>query len=299
MSAGGAGSSSPAPALAPVAAGTAGRDPGLGTEHAARRAIVECCLRMSALGLNPGRSGNVSLRWHRGGPRGDGMLVTPAATPYETMNEDDIVWMALDADAEADLTPADPAALAAAATGNSAARVPTTTGDSAGASDVAGFPPQHRPVQRRAPRPSSEWRMHRDVYRARPEAGAVVHAHSPSATALACLPRVQATGIPAFHYMVAVAGGPDIRCAPYRTFGTAELSAAAIDALRGRRACLLANHGSLAFGATLADALELSGELESLARMYAQALQIGEPVLLDEVEIERVLKRFADYRQAG
>src|SRR5690606_2680579 len=137
------------------------------------------------------------------------------------------------------------------------------------------------------------------LHRSRPDCGAVVHVHSLAATALACLPRIQAEGIPAFHYMVAVAGGPDIRCAPYRTFGTPELSEVTLRALEGRRACLLANHGSVALGRTLADALELAVELESLAAMYAQALQIGEPVRLGDDEIERVLERFAEYRHPG
>ncbi|TXL64355.1 class II aldolase [Zeimonas arvi] len=212
---------------------------------------------MGALGLNAGRAGNVSLRWHRGGPLGAGMLVTPAATPYESMSADDIVWLPL-ATAEGGAVP-------------------------------SGHP---------AKRPSSEWRMHRDVYQARPEAGAVVHVHSPAATALACLPRVQREGIPAFHYMVAVAGGADIRCAPYRTFGSPELSHAAAEALRDRRACLLANHGTIAIGATLAAALELSNEVESLARMYALALQLGEPVILPADEMARVQALFASYRPA-
>ena len=100
-------------------------------------------------------------------------------------------------------------------------------------------------------RPSSEWRFHRDIFKSRRDVGAIVHTHSPRATALACTGR----GIPAFHYMVAVAGGSDIRCAPYHTFGTQELSAAALAALQDRKACLLANHGVIATGADLAAAL--------------------------------------------
>lgn len=143
--------------------------------------------------------------------------------------------------------------------------------------------------------PSSEWRIHRDLYLARPEAGAVVHAHPPFATTLACSARGQAGGIPAFHYMVAVAGGGDIRCAPYATFGTQELSAGALAALRGRRACLLANHGMLAFGASLESALALAVEVETLARMYWQVLQLGDPVILDEAQMLRVRERFGAY----
>ena len=140
-------------------------------------------------------------------------------------------------------------------------------------------------------RPSSEWRLHRDVYARRPEASGVVHTHSPYATTLACLRR----GIPAFHYEVAFAGGADIRCAPYHTFGTQELSDAAIAALDGRRACLLANHGAVAIGETFEDALDLAEKVEALARLYWQALQVGEPALLDEAEMARVVGKFSGY----
>lgn len=143
--------------------------------------------------------------------------------------------------------------------------------------------------------PSSEWRIHRDVYAARPEAAAVVHAHPPFATTLACSARGQAGGIPAFHYMVAVAGGDDIRCAPYATFGTQALSSHALAALQGRRACLLANHGMLAFGASLEGALALAVEVEALARMYWQVLQLGDPVLLDAAQLRDVIARFEAY----
>jgi len=219
-------------------------------EDDARAAVVDACLRMSALGINQGKAGNVSMRWDRGAAQG--MLVTPSALAYERMGGDDIVWMAVAAD---DGTPA-----------------------------VDGLHP-----------PSSEWRIHRDLYLARPEAGAVVHAHPPFATTLACSARVQAGGIPAFHYMVAVAGGDDIRCAPYATFGTQELSAGALAALQGRRACLLANHGMLAFGASLESALALAVEVETLARMYWQVLQLGDPVILDDARMSTVIARFAGY----
>jgi len=143
--------------------------------------------------------------------------------------------------------------------------------------------------------PSSEWRFHRDIYRSRDDAQAIVHTHSPFATSLACLRR----GIPAFHYMVAVAGGSDIRCAGYATFGTQELSDAALDALDGRRACLLANHGMIATGRSLAAALALAIEVETLAEMYWRALQVGEPVILDDAEMRTVLAKFATYGQPG
>ena len=139
--------------------------------------------------------------------------------------------------------------------------------------------------------PSSEWRFHCDILRARPDLNAVVHTHATHATALACHGR----GIPPFHYMVAAAGGPDIRCAPYATFGTAELSAHAVEALEGRRACLLANHGLIACGHTLEKALALAVEVEALAGMYLGALQLGEPATLDADEMDRVLEKFATY----
>ena len=141
--------------------------------------------------------------------------------------------------------------------------------------------------------PSSEWRFHRDIYAVRPEVGAVVHAHSPFATTLACLGRE----VPAFHYMIAVAGGNNIRCAPYATFGTQALADHALHALEGRKACLLANHGMIAVGASLHAALALAVEVEALAEQYWRALQIGPPNLLSDAEMDTVLSKFAHYGQ--
>ncbi len=228
------------------------------SENHARAAIVDAARRMNALGINSGRAGNVSLRWNRGAQ--DGLLLTPSALAYDAMTADDLVWL--------------PVAVPA-----------------------AEAPDDEQPLRADgARRPSSEWRLHRDLYASRGDAGAIVHAHAPFATTLACLPRIHARGIPAFHYMIAVAGGDDIRCARYATFGTAELSAAARDALAQRRACLLAQHGLVALGASLEAALELAVELEGLARMYWQALQVGEPALVDAREMERVHARFGRYR---
>jgi L-fuculose-phosphate aldolase len=140
-------------------------------------------------------------------------------------------------------------------------------------------------------RPSSEWRFHRDILKVRSDAGAIVHTHSPYATALACTGR----GIPAFHYMVAVAGGNDIRCAAYHTFGSQELSDAAVAALEGRRACLLANHGLIAIGSGLAAALALATEVENLAVQYCAALSVGEVRLLDEAQMRQVVEKFRTY----
>jgi L-fuculose-phosphate aldolase len=205
--------------------------------RALRLAVIRTAREMNALGINRGKSGNVSARI------AGGFLVTPSALPYERTAPEDIV--AVDHDGEA--------------------------------------------RGRRAP--SSEWRFHRDIYAARPEVMAIVHTHSPFATTLACLDR----GIPAFHYMIAVAGGGDIRCAPYATFGTQALSDHALRALEERKACLLAHHGMIAVGNALEQALALAVEVETLAEMYWRALQIGEPRSLDEREMREVLKRFVDY----
>lgn len=139
--------------------------------------------------------------------------------------------------------------------------------------------------------PSSEWRLHRDIYRSRAEAAAVVHTHSPYATTLACLRRA----IPAFHYEVALAGGTDIRCGDYDTFGTQGLSDRAVAALEGRRACLLANHGAVALGASIEEAFSMAEKVEALARLYWQALQVGEPAILDGDEMARVAEKFSAY----
>jgi len=142
--------------------------------------------------------------------------------------------------------------------------------------------------------PSSEWQFHVEIYRACSEVGAVVHCHSPAATALACTGR----GIPAFHYMVAIAGGDSIRCAPYATFGTEALARNAVAALQGRRACLLANHGQIATGGNLTKALSLAQTVEDLATQYILALQIGEVQILDADEMDRVQNKFQTYGQA-
>lgn len=142
-------------------------------------------------------------------------------------------------------------------------------------------------------KPSSEWRFHRDLYVAHPQAGAILHAHSPFATSLACLHR----DIPPFHYMIARFGGDSLRCAAYATFGTQALSDAVLLAMAGRRACLLGNHGMLAYGDDLEQALALGVELEALCEQYWRACQLGEPVLLDAAEMATVLEKFARYGQ--
>ena len=230
------------------------------TEAAARAAVIDVSRRLIPLGLTQGTSGNVSHRWACDGR--DGMLITPSGRPYETLEPADLVWVPLEQPAPA-----------------------------------ADAPPLAPPVGAEGPHvASSEWRMHRDVYVARAEAQAVVHAHPPFGTTLACLPRIQREGIPAFHYMIAVAGGDDIRCAGYATFGTQALSEAALAALEGRTACLLAHHGLLTLGPSLDAALAVAVEVEALARCYWQALQVGEPGLLGPEEMARVHASFARYR---
>ena len=143
-------------------------------------------------------------------------------------------------------------------------------------------------------RPSSEWHFHRAILQERPDIGAVIHLHSLYASVVA----IQGREIPALHYMIAAAGGNSIRCAPYATFGTEELSRLALQALEGRQACLLANHGMIATGPDLRRALWLAGEVELLAQQYVLSLQIGGPMLLDDAEMERVLEKFRSYGPA-
>ena len=206
-----------------------------------REALIETARAMNRCGLNQGTSGNVSLRTD------GGMLITPSALPYESLQAGDLASVDFEG---------------------------ATTGTQ---------------------RPSSEWRFHLDIYRQRPDAQAVLHAHPTYCTALACLRRP----IPAFHYMVAVAGGRDIRCAPYATFGTQALSDHVLEALQGRRACLLANHGLVCLASDLPAALALAVEVEHLAKSYLQCLAVGEPAILDDAEMERVLRKFEDYRRGG
>jgi L-fuculose-phosphate aldolase len=204
-----------------------------------RAEIIRTSLKMNALGINQGKSGNVSARTH------SGFLVTPTGIPYEDTKPAQIVAMYMDGTHDGDVLP------------------------------------------------SSEWRFHRDIYAARPDVSAIVHTHAAYCTTLACMDR----SIPPFHYMVAAAGGKDIRCAPYATFGTQGLSDHALAALQDRKACLLSHHGMIACGPTLEKALALAVEVESLARMYWQALQIGEPALLSDAEMATVLDKFATYGQ--
>lgn len=210
------------------------------TELGLRKQVIATARGMNALGINRGKSGNVSARWK------SGFLVTPSGLAYEKTKPADIVFV-----------------------------------------DAAG-----RAAGKRAP--SSEWRFHHDLYRTRKDCLAVVHTHSSFAVTLACL----RMDVPAFHYMIAVAGGNNIRCAPYATFGTQELSENALAALRNRKACLLANHGAIALGADLEAALALAVEVESLCEQYWRALQVGKPVLLPDKEMAVVIDKFRTYGKA-
>ena len=209
-------------------------------EKAARAALVEACRDMNRLGINQGTSGNVSVR------HGDTMLISPSATPYDTMRPEDVAAMPIEGEYGA------------------------WTGRL---------------------RPSTEWRFHLDIMRARPDAGAVVHSHPTFCTSLA----IARKPIPACHYMIAAFGGVDVRCAPYATYGTEELSDHAIEALRGRNACLLANHGMIVVGPSLAKAMWLAVELEAIAKQYWHSLLIGGPVLLDEDQIADTARGFGSY----
>jgi L-fuculose-phosphate aldolase len=142
-------------------------------------------------------------------------------------------------------------------------------------------------------KPSSEWRIHRDILAARPEIGAVLHTHSTFATTFACLRR----NVPAVHYMIAMAGGDSIRCAPYSVFGEQNLSDNALEALHGRKACLLGNHGMIALGSDLDDALAVAVEVEFTCEIYWRALQAGEPHILTTQQMHEVKQKFSDYKK--
>ena len=142
-------------------------------------------------------------------------------------------------------------------------------------------------------KPSSEWRFHRDIYLNKKDAQAIVHAHSPHATAVSS----HGKSVPPFHYMIALAGGEDIKCSEYATFGTKELSDNVINALTNRSACLMSNHGQVAFGKNLEEAFELAQEIENICQQYIIALKIGEPKILSFEEMKKVLDKAKDYKK--
>ena len=141
--------------------------------------------------------------------------------------------------------------------------------------------------------PSSEWKFHQDIYRNKKEAKAIVHAHSTCATAVSTHKR----GIPSFHYMVAMAGGHDIKCAKYATFGTRELSKNILKALKGRKACLISNHGQIAFEESLSKAFELAEEVENISLQYITSLKLGKPKILSIIEMKKVLSKAKNYKR--
>ena len=206
-----------------------------------RDELVGTAKKMSALGLTPGMSGNVSVR------SPNGFLVTPSGMPYGDLVPDDAVEVRSDGTI--------------------------------------------RPGQKT---PSTEWQLHRDILGARQDVQAIVHTHSLFCTSISTLRRP----IPAIHYMVVLAGSDEIPCAEYATFGSAQLALNAVSALRGGSACLLANHGMVALGSNLANALRLAAEVETLAGQYWHAAQIGEPYILDGDELQKVRARFAEYGQS-
>jgi L-fuculose-phosphate aldolase len=205
-----------------------------------RDELVSTAKHMSALGLTPGMSGNVSVRFN------DAFYVTPSGMPYGSIVADDIVKIEPSGDV--------------------------------------------RPGQRT---PTTEWRLHKDILGARQDIEAIVHTHSLFCTTISTLRRP----IPALHYMVVLAGSDEIPCAEYATFGSAQLALNAVSALRGGDACLLANHGMIALGTTLAKALRLAAEVETLAAQYWHAAQIGTPHILEHDELDKVRERFAEYGQ--
>ena len=144
-----------------------------------------------------------------------------------------------------------------------------------------------------ANKPSSEWRFHRDIYVNKKEANAIVHAHSPHATAVSS----HGKAIPPFHYMIALAGGEDIKCAEYATFGTKELSKNVLNALKDRSACLMSNHGQVAFGKNLDQAFELAQEIENICHQYIIALKLGQPKILSFEEMKKVLEKAKNYKK--
>ncbi len=163
-----------------------------------------------------------------------------------------------------------------------------------GTDDLVELELDGKPVRAFSPVPSSEWRLHVQLYETRPEAEAIVHTHSRYATTLSCLRRT----IPAVHYMIAAANSSTVRCAEYATYGTAELGQNALKALEGSKACLLANHGLVALGTSLADAVKVAFEIENVAALYWHAVQAGQPVILEDAEIRRVAEKLKGYGQA-
>ena len=208
-----------------------------------RHQIIEYSLKLNSTNLSPLRSGNISMRGIEDDKKG--YLITPSGKKYDTLKEEDIVFVSNDGNHDTNL------------------------------------------------KPSSEWRFHKDIYLKKPDAKAIVHAHSPHATAVSA----HGKDIPAFHYMIALAGGDSIKCANYATFGTQELSDNIINALENRKACLMSNHGQVAFGENLESSFELAEELENICHQYINTIKLGDPKILSSSEMDVILEKVKNYKK--
>ena len=206
--------------------------------------IVIFAQKLNTANLFPLRSGNISVRANNKGI--EGFYITPSGVKYETLKENDIVFVSKNGD-----------------------------------------------YDKKGLKPSSEWRFHKDIYLKRPEANAIVHAHSPHATAVSAHNK----DIPAFHYMIALAGGNNIKCAKYATFGSQELSDNILEALENRKGCLMSNHGQVTFGENLNSAFELAEELENICHQYINTIKLGEPKILSSNEMDIILEKIKNYKK--
>ena len=208
-----------------------------------RKELIKYSIKLNTSNLSPLRSGNISVRSIENSV--EGFLITPSGKKYDTLKEEDIVFVSSDGNHDINL------------------------------------------------KPSSEWRFHKDIYLKKTDAKAIVHAHSPHATAVSA----HGKDIPAFHYMIALAGGNSIKCAKYATFGTQELSDNIIDALENRKACLMSNHGQVAFGENLESAFELAEELENICHQYINTIKLGDPKILSSSEMDVILEKVKNYKK--
>ncbi len=208
-----------------------------------RKEVIKYSIKLNTTNLSALRSGNISVRSIENSV--EGFLITPSGKKYDTLKEEDIVFVSNDGNHDANL------------------------------------------------KPSSEWRFHKDIYLKKPDAKAIVHAHSPHATGVSA----HGKDIPAFHYMIALAGGDSIKCAKYATFGTQELSDNIIDALENRKACLMSNHGQVAFGQNLESAFELAEELENICHQYINTIKLGDPKILSSSEMDVILEKVKNYKK--
>ena len=208
-----------------------------------RKEVIKYSIKLNTTNLSPLRSGNISVRSIENSI--EGFLITPSGKKYDTLKEEDIVFVSRDGNHDTNL------------------------------------------------KPSSEWRFHKDIYLKKSDAKAIVHAHSPHASAVSA----HGKDIPAFHYMIALAGGDSIKCAKYATFGTQELSDSIIYALENRKACLMSNHGQVAFGENLESAFELAEELENICHQYINTIRLGVPKILSSSEMDVILEKVKNYKK--